>query len=213
MEPDNEAAMGLIRHLTSEELKGLMNDESRLSEMVADLPQVRLAAQEQEVLLASNKSLAEYNMSLEPKLTEGRQALIAAYEEASTLADRLTTMKASVDSSSGQYKPDTIQALLQTAAHEMEEETEKLIERLLEKDLTVDEFLSEFIEKRTTAHQRRIKAEKVADMISSGMLSNGITAPAPAGVTAPPYTQLPYPTASQQPLPYPTSYNMPMPGY
>ena len=28
------------------------------------------------------------------------------------------------DSSSGQYKPDTIQALLQTGAHEMEEQTE-----------------------------------------------------------------------------------------
>lgn len=213
MEPDNEAALGLIRHLTTEELKALMNDDTRLTEMIADLPQIRLIAQEQEMLLVSNKSLAEHNLSLEPKLTEGKQALIAAYEEASTLADSLTAMKASVDSTSGQYKPDTIQALLQTAAHEKEEETEKMIQNFLDKELSVEDFLSEFISKRTTAHNRRIKAEKVAEMIRSGRLSNGTTqAPAPPQGGGVPYPQLPYPSAGQ-PLPYPTNFNMPMPGF
>ncbi|KAF2351158.1 hypothetical protein FHG87_018092 [Trinorchestia longiramus] len=48
------------------------------------------------MLLVSNRSLAEHNMSLEPKLTEGKRALIAAYEEASKLADSISSMKAAV---------------------------------------------------------------------------------------------------------------------
>lgn len=40
MEPDNEAAVGLVRHLTTEELRALMNDDSRVTDMISDLPQV-----------------------------------------------------------------------------------------------------------------------------------------------------------------------------
>ncbi|KAF2351156.1 Modifier of rudimentary Modr [Trinorchestia longiramus] len=125
----------------------------------------------------------------------------------------------STDSSSGQYKPDTIQALLQTAAHEKEEESEKLIEGFLKKELSVEDFLTDFIEKRAISHQRRIKAEKVAELIRSGKLSNGSSSvssaasPGPAAPTS--YPPLPYPPASSggPSLPYPTSFNMPMPGF
>lgn len=76
----------------------------------------------------------------------------------------------------------------------------------MDKKTGIDDFLTEFIPKRSTAHSRRIKAEKVADMIRSGGLSNGA---APAA----PYPNLPYPSPAGPPLPYPTNYNMPMPGF
>lgn len=40
MEVDNEAALGLIKHLNSEELRALMDDDSRLNEIIADSPMV-----------------------------------------------------------------------------------------------------------------------------------------------------------------------------
>ncbi|XP_018019392.1 vacuolar protein sorting-associated protein 37B [Hyalella azteca] len=215
MDLQSEAVTGLIRHLTVDELRSLMNDDTRLSEMIADLPQMRVLSQEQEMLLVANKSLAEHNISLEPKLTEGKRALIAEYEEASKLANSITSLKAAADSSSGQYKPDTIQALLQTAAHEKEEESEKVIQGFLDKELSVEDFLSEFIEKRAMAHVRRIKAEKVAELIRCGSFSNGAASAAPGPAAPTPYPPLPYPTGSSTgpALPYPSSFNMPMPGF
>ena len=40
MEPDNEAALGLVRHLSTVELRALMDDDNRLAELISDLPQV-----------------------------------------------------------------------------------------------------------------------------------------------------------------------------
>ena len=35
-----EAALGLVRHLPTDDLKSLMNDDTRLTSMINDLPQV-----------------------------------------------------------------------------------------------------------------------------------------------------------------------------
>ncbi|KAG0722276.1 hypothetical protein GWK47_044787 [Chionoecetes opilio] len=69
-EPDYGAALGLINHLPTEELRDLVNNDDKLTELVKDLPQMKNLANEQEILLAANKSLAEFNLSLEPKLSQ-----------------------------------------------------------------------------------------------------------------------------------------------
>ena len=75
---------------------------------------------------------------------------------------------------------------------------QKIIDGFLENETSVEDFISEFIEKRTLAHTRRIKAEKVADMIRSKRTNS-----AHASVSSP----------SSGPLPYPVNYVMPMPGF
>ena len=44
--------------------------------------QVKNLEVDKETLLASNKSLADYNLSREPKLVQGKQQLATTYEEA-----------------------------------------------------------------------------------------------------------------------------------
>ncbi|XP_076041548.1 vacuolar protein sorting 37B [Oratosquilla oratoria] len=204
-EPDYEAAIGLFKHLPTEELRDLVNNDDKLTEMIKDLPQMKNLASEQEMLLAANKSLAEYNLGQEPKLSQAKQKLITSYEEAAQLSDELGSMKAEIDSASGQYTADTIQALLQTAAHEIEEETENLVQSFLDKEHSVDEFMAEFLNKRKMAHLRRIKAEKMTEIISRQSSGNQST---PYPSTGPGYgdghwSSSPYPA---QPI------NMPMPG-
>lgn len=46
------------------------------------------------MLLASNKSLAEYNLTFEPKLKEGKQSLMNLYQQARSLTDELETKRA-----------------------------------------------------------------------------------------------------------------------
>ncbi|XP_042225542.1 vacuolar protein sorting-associated protein 37B-like isoform X2 [Homarus americanus] len=166
-------------------------------------------ASEQEMLLAANKSLAEFNLSLEPKLSQAKQNLITKYEAAAQLTEEVNTMKGEMDSTSGQYTADTLQALLQTAAHEIEEETENLVLSFLDKEQDVDEFLSEFLSKRKTAHLRRIKAEKIEDILNKQ--SSAHSAPYPA---QPPASGGAGYGPNQWSSPYPTQpMNMPMPGY
>ncbi|XP_071527589.1 vacuolar protein sorting-associated protein 37B-like [Panulirus ornatus] len=208
-EPDYGEALGLIRHLPTEELRDLVNNDDKLTDLMKDLPQMKNLAGEQEMLLAANKSLAEFNLSLEPKLSQAKQNLISKYEEAAQLSEEVNTLKGEIESSSGQYTADTLQALLQTAAHEIEEETENLVQSFLDKQQDVDDFLSEFLSKRKTAHLRRIKAEKIGDIISqqSSTHSSPYAAQPSAG------GGVGY-AANQWSSPYPTQpMNMPMPGY
>ena len=76
------------------------------------------------------------------------------------------------------------------------------MEGFLAKEMDVEDFISDFIAERTNAHTRRIKAEKVAEMIRTGNLGGG------GGSTA-----VASPSYPSNPLPYPTNYNMPMPGF
>lgn len=209
-EPDYGAALGLINHLPTEQLRDLVNNDDKLTDLVKDLPEMKNLANEQEMLLAANKSLAEFNLSLEPKLSQAKQTIISKYQEAAQLSEEVNTLKEEVDSSSGQYTADTIVALLQTFTRHTEEETENLVQSFLDKEQEVDEFLSEFLSKRKLAHLRKIKADKITDVINQqNSTSHNTPYPTPPSAGG----GLSY-GGSQWGTPYPTQpVNMPLPGF
>lgn len=63
---------------------------------------------------------------------------------------------------------DTALALLQTAAAESEEESDKIVKQFLDKELQVDGFLEQFMLSRKIMHLRKLKAEKMNDLIRKG---------------------------------------------
>lgn len=63
---------------------------------------------------------------------------------------------------------DTALALLQTAAAESEEASEQIVKQFLEKELPVDGFLEQFMVSRKTMHLRKLKAEKMNEIIRKG---------------------------------------------
>lgn len=207
--PDYTAALGLFQHLNTEELQKLLNDDDRVDSMVKDLQQVKNAENEREMLLASNKSLAEFNLSQEPNLRQSRQKLKELYEQAQELMNEVEQNKKTLDSLGGQSSLETTLALLQTAAAQAEEESEKIASSFLDGERTVESFLEEFVESRKLAHLRRIKAEKMTELLTRRL-------PRPMGGSmparpAPPAPAYPLPPAGPMP-PYPTShYPMPMP--
>ena len=74
----------------------------------------------QNTLLASNKSLAEYNMSQEPVLREGKLRLAEKHRTASSLCAGLKDLQSQLQTKSGQVGPDTLLALLQANTQEVE---------------------------------------------------------------------------------------------
>ena len=75
--------------------------------------QVKALYVEKEMLLASNKSLAEYNLSQEPILADTRSELEAKKDRALILIEVIKDLKRDVEAKSGKTEPDTLLALLQ----------------------------------------------------------------------------------------------------
>lgn len=105
---------------------------------------------------------------------------------------------------------ETALALLQTAAAEMEEESEKIASKFLEGSFDVDEFLQQFAETRKIMHLRKVKADKMSELISRRPLINHV----PTYINAPPvsintnyFPNMP----STNPTPYPAYPNIGMP--
>lgn len=90
--------------------------------------------------------------------------------------------------------------ILKASSAESEEKSDKIAEDFLQKSLTMDEFLEQFKSSRTEMHLRKLKVDKMQELLRQGP-NNG-----------PPPGQMSYPGISNfyGPTPYPPSQ---MPGY
>merc|ERR1712183_633391 len=184
--------------MTSDQLKEILNSEDKFEDFI------------KEMLLASNKSLAEYNLSQEPVLRQCKASLVEKYSNAGRLGEEVKTLQTELESKSGQVRPDTLLALLEAANQEAEEESETMMETCLQDGGPVEHVLENYQEKRKLAHLRRIKVDKMKELIMKKS-TPARAAPPPPGLPYPGYGQ-----SSVTPLPYPSQpmHNMPMaPGY
>lgn len=228
--PDYTAASSLLQHLSNDELKRLLNEDQELDEMVKDLEQVKNIEAERVMLLASNKNLAEFNLNREPSMLETRQQLAHMYSEALELKKEVEEKKQKLEEKGRQVSLDTTLAILQTSAAQSEEETEEMADKLLNRDIPVEEFIEKYLEKRKIAHLRKVKAEKMAEllaqkrnqsinMFSSSHYQAGNRSsrppPAPPFYPNPPMAQPLYGPGVMTPPLYgvPPAMRMPMPSY
>ncbi|TKR77843.1 hypothetical protein L596_018745 [Steinernema carpocapsae] len=160
------AAMNQIRNLSYGELKEMLDNESKVDALIDSLPQVRSLPGEKDMLLAQNKSFAECNLALEPKLSEAKVDLMANYEEAVKHKSDVDQLKARLDSLSTKRSIDATCACLQAAVREAEDESEKLMEDLQSRRLEVDRFVDEYVKKKSLAHKRKIKSEKLLAIVN-----------------------------------------------
>jgi len=165
--------------------------------------QIKALASEQEMLIASNKSLAEYNLAREPAYRQTREMLLESHKDASELKKEVELKRSKLDELTRQTSLDTTLALLQTANAEADEESERIAESFLAGEVPLDSFLGSFLDKRKRAHLRRIKTDKLVEYIrnQSNQTESGSGPMRPA---PPPPASLPYPIQSAM---------MPQPGY
>jgi ESCRT-I complex subunit VPS37 len=96
--------------------------------------------------------------------------------------------------------PESMLDILKAAAAESEEASDKIAEDFMDKGITIDEFLEQFKSSRMEMHLRKLKVDKMQELLRHGA---GAGPPQPA----------PYPTGGMSnfygsPTPYPS-----MPGY
>jgi len=181
--PEGEiaGALATLQNLSDEEIRHLIDDDTHFENYILNLAQVKQWDNEKDLMMASNKSLAEYNLTYESKLKEGKTGLMELYEKARSLTDELETKRAQLESLSSRTSLDTTYALLQTASAEAEEESETITEQFLSGGMETEAFISKFVAQRTNAHLRRLKSEKMGELVSSQRNRPSFNAPYPTG--------------------------------
>lgn len=192
---DESAALGLLQHLSKDDLQHLLNNEDKLNDLIQDLQQVRSVHCDHDDIVARNKSIAVYNLSLQPKLDTLKTEVAALYETVNKLKIDLNAEKTKLDKVDSNQKLETLHAVLQTVVAESEELAEELANDFCDKKLTVEEFMLRYIPCRTVGNKRRIKVDKMAELLREG--EN-------------PWSSVPGPSSSMPP--YPTSMGAPVPG-
>ncbi|KAJ6636248.1 Vacuolar protein sorting-associated protein 37B, partial [Pseudolycoriella hygida] len=155
-----------LNYLSSDELRELLNDDEKLEARVNDL----LAPLEDDKaqILNSNVQAAEESLAKEPELIELRSKVNELSEKSKELCADIQEKLSQMKSKSSGMNQDTALALLQTAAAESEEASERIVKQFLDKELQIDGFLEQFMVSRKTMHLRKLKAEKMNELIRRG---------------------------------------------
>ncbi|EDV94790.1 vacuolar protein sorting-associated protein 37B [Drosophila grimshawi] len=149
--------------MNSDQLKELLNDDDKLDNKVDEVLE---SLKTQKVrFFEENRSRAEKNIEKEPQVIELRAKLAELTEEGRTSCAAVQDLLAQIKEKSGGISQETALALLQTAASESEEQTEECVKRFNDNELNVEAFLDEFLASRRTMHLRKLKAEKMQELI------------------------------------------------
>ncbi|KAK2163383.1 hypothetical protein NP493_1465g00048 [Ridgeia piscesae] len=204
---DESAIGGLLQYMTKVQLQELLDNDDQLLAHIKDLQQVHVAEREKENLLTNNKSLAEFNLSKQPQLTQAKRQLSSCYEQAVRLQKQFEQDKQKLDVLAMQHSLDTILALLQTEAAKTDEESEDIATQFVEGKMPLENFLETFLEVRKMAHLRRINSEKMAELLQerdqnqSSSHQQLFPSNSDGFVNSTPPTNLPYPVHANMPMP------------
>nr|XP_032823355.1 vacuolar protein sorting-associated protein 37B-like isoform X5 [Petromyzon marinus] len=162
----SEVTFQKLEFLSLQQLRGLLENEEKLAEMVRERDEVQCVELERCTAVASTRSLAELNMGLEPQLALSRAVLSSKYQQLHELLRHYQRKQRQLaESFDGSCCPETLLALLQAETAKAEEEAEAVAESFLAGELPLDDFVESFLARRSLIHLRRAKADKLKEML------------------------------------------------
>ncbi|KAM9278567.1 vacuolar protein sorting-associated protein 37C isoform 1-T4 [Morus bassanus] len=209
--------MDTLRNRTVEELQELQENAEEIERLALESQEVQELQLEREMALAANRSLAEQNLKFQAPLEMGRTDLSNRYEELQKLAERCKEQKTKLEKFSAAMHPQTLLDLLQVESQKIEEESEKMAEKFLEGEVPLETFLEQFSVMRKLSHLRRVRVEKLQEILRKSEASQEPgrdsqqqpppPVPGPADLPKP----QPFPSGAPSfPLPYSPAPSMPV---
>ncbi|XP_051539425.1 vacuolar protein sorting-associated protein 37B-like [Myxocyprinus asiaticus] len=150
------------------QLNELLEDEEKLNTIINETEEIKGLQQNKMTTLASNRLLAEQNLQLQPRLDHQKNELTKHYRCLQEHFEACQLRKSNLDHKSGNTPLDTLLALLQAEGAKIEEETENMADSFLDGAASLDTFIDEYQSKRKLAHLRRVKIEKLQEMVLKG---------------------------------------------
>ncbi|XP_064163846.1 VPS37B subunit of ESCRT-I b [Anguilla rostrata] len=190
---------------TLTQLNELLEDDEQLNKIVQDLEETQTVQQAKDVTLAGNRSLAEQNLLLQPRLDLQKNELTRRYRCLQELFEDYQLRKSTFDHNLGSGSLDTLLALLQAEGAKIEEETENMADLFLDGGQPLDSFIDDYQSKRKLAHLRRVKIDRLREIVLRGLRMPRAPAPAPAPLAQPAPTPAPtaLPDTNGSPMPAP----------
>ncbi|XP_042276388.1 VPS37B subunit of ESCRT-I a [Thunnus maccoyii] len=153
---------------TMTELNEVLEDDEKLTQMIQEMDEMQEVQQSKETTLVNNRTLAEQNLALQPRLEHKKEQLTKRYNCLQESFEAYQLRKSTLDHKSGNTSLDILLALLQAEGAKIEEETENMADSFLDGDMTLDSFIDAYQSKRKLAHLRRVKIEKLQEMVLRG---------------------------------------------
>lgn len=150
------------------QLNELLEDDEKLNKIISDMEEIKGLQKNKEMTLVSNRLLAEQNLELQPRLDHQKNELTKRYRCLQEQFEAYQLRKSTLDHISGSTPLDTLLALLQAEGAKIEEETENMADSFLDGAAPLDTFIDEYQSKRKLAHLRRVKIEKLQEMVLKG---------------------------------------------
>lgn len=153
---------------TMTQLNEILEDDEKLTKMVQEMDEMQDVQQSKEMTLVNNRTLAEQNLALQPRLELKKEQLTKRYSCLQESFESYQLRKSTLDHKSGNTSLDTLLALLQAEGAKIEEETENMADSFLDGDMTLESFVDSYQSNRKLAHLRRVKIEKLQEMVLNG---------------------------------------------
>uniref|UniRef100_A0A8U7M6U4 VPS37C subunit of ESCRT-I n=1 Tax=Corvus moneduloides TaxID=1196302 RepID=A0A8U7M6U4_CORMO len=149
--------MDTLRNRTVEELRELQEDSQEIERLALESREVQELQLEREMALAANRSLAEQNLKFQAPLETGRSDLSKKYQELQELAGRCREQKEKLGERWGaegcRDEPEAVSLF------------QKMAERFLEGEVPLETFLEQFSGMRKLSHLRRVRVEKLQEIV------------------------------------------------
>ncbi|XP_033830886.1 vacuolar protein sorting-associated protein 37C [Periophthalmus magnuspinnatus] len=197
--------MEKLQDLSQSELQELLDNAERVEAMALESDEIQNIQLEREMALAANRSLAEQNLDRKPYLESQKEELVSRYLQLEAVQQKYREHCAQKDGMAGQVSPEALFNRLQVESSKTEEESESLADEFLEGSLALDSFLDRFLSLRSLAHKRRVRIEKLQEVLrqrnSASSTATDKPDPAPSSSThSTTSNNLPLP---KQPVPAP----------
>ncbi|KAM8887295.1 VPS37B subunit of ESCRT-I a [Spinachia spinachia] len=150
------------------QLNEFLEDDEKLSKMVQEMDEMQEVQQSKATTLVGNRTLAEQNLALQPRLDHKKDELTKRYNSLQEDFESYQLRKSTLDHKSGNISLDILLALLQAEGAKVEEETENMADSFLDGDMTLESFVDGYQSNRKLAHLRRVKIEKLQEMVLNG---------------------------------------------
>ncbi|XP_067866314.1 vacuolar protein sorting-associated protein 37D [Heterodontus francisci] len=158
--------------LSTRQLRDVLEDEEKLGRMVQLSSQLQTLQLEREMILASNRRMAEDNLSLQPRLDDSKLLLARKYQELQEVTVVYEDKQRKVAAYLERHSPKTALELLQREAVKTEEESEEITDTFLAGKVSLESFLERFHRTRKLCHMRKTQVEKLQDLIKKDKKKN-----------------------------------------
>ncbi|KAM6048913.1 vacuolar protein sorting-associated protein 37D isoform 2-T2 [Theristicus caerulescens] len=178
--------------LSTAQLRALLQDEPRLQRAARLSRKFQSLQLEREMCLASNCTLARVNLSLRPRLEDGKASLAIKYQELREIREACWDKQQRLEAYLENWSPQSALGQLQAKLSASEAESEAQIEQFLAQDLPLDSFLESFCQSRTRSHICRTQLEKLQELLQKERVGRDPAGPAgcPGALASPARTRL-----------------------